>query len=41
MSFLSNILSTLNREHPIYVVGHERADGDAIGSQTALTLHFC
>jgi len=40
MSFLSNILNTLNREHPIYVVAHERADGDAIGSQTALTLHL-
>lgn len=40
MSFLSNILSNLQHEYPIYIVSHERMDGDAIGSQIALTLHL-
>lgn len=40
MSFLSNVLSHLDHEQPIYVVAHERSDGDAVGSQIALTLYL-
>lgn len=38
---LSKVLPTLNDGKPIYVVTHERPDGDAIGSQTALTRYLC
>ena len=38
---LAKILPSLNDGRPIYVVTHERPDGDAIGSQTALTRYLC
>ena len=37
---LAKILPSLNDGRPIYVVTHERPDGDAIGSQTALTRYL-
>lgn len=37
---LAKILPSLNDGQPIYVVTHERPDGDAIGSQTALTRYL-
>ncbi len=37
---LSKVLPSLNNGRPIYVVTHERPDGDAIGSQTALTRYL-
>ena len=38
---LSKVLSSLSDGRPIYIVTHERPDGDAIGSQTALTRYLC
>ena len=38
---LAKILPSLNDGRPIYIVTHERPDGDAIGSQTALTRYLC
>ena len=38
---ISQILPSLNDGKPIYIVTHERPDGDAIGSQTALTRYLC
>ncbi|MBR1844046.1 MAG: DHH family phosphoesterase [Opitutales bacterium] len=37
---LSKVLPSLNDGRPIYIVTHERPDGDAIGSQTALTRYL-
>lgn len=37
---LSRILPSLNDGRPIYVVTHEHPDGDAIGSQAALTRYL-
>lgn len=37
---LSKVLPSLNDGRSIYVVTHERPDGDAIGSQTALTHYL-
>ena len=38
---ISQVLPSLNDGKPIYIVTHERPDGDAIGSQTALTRYLC
>ena len=40
MSFLKEILRGLDRSARIYIVVHEHPDGDAVGSQTALTLYL-
>ena len=37
---LSRVLPSLNDGRPIYIITHERPDGDAIGSQTALTRYL-
>jgi phosphoesterase RecJ-like protein len=37
---ISQVLPSLNDGKPIYIVTHERPDGDAIGSQTALTRYL-
>lgn len=37
---LSKVLPSLNDGQPIYIITHERPDGDAIGSQTALTRYL-
>lgn len=37
---LLKVLPLLNDGQPIYVVTHERPDGDAVGSQTALTRYL-
>lgn len=40
MDFLSKVFSQTGDHVPIYIVVHERPDGDAIGSQIALTLYL-
>ena len=40
MGFLRDILKNLNHDSVIHVVTHEHPDGDAIGSQVALTLYL-
>ena len=40
MGFLRDILKDLSYDAVIYVVTHEHPDGDAIGSQVALTLYL-
>ena len=40
MDFLSKVFSQTDNHAPIYIVSHERPDGDAIGSQIALTLYL-
>ena len=40
MGFLRDILKNLSCDALIYVVTHEHPDGDAIGSQVALTLYL-
>ena len=37
---LAQVLPSLNDGKPIYIVTHERPDGDAVGSQTALTRYL-
>ena len=40
MDFLSKVFSQIDNRTPIYIVVHERPDGDAMGSQIALTLYL-
>lgn len=40
MTFLGQALKQLQKARPIYIVGHERPDGDAMGSQIALTRYL-
>lgn len=40
MTFLSQLRQQFTDKKPIYIVTHERADGDGIGSQIALTLYL-
>ena len=40
MDFLSHVFKQTSNNFPIYIVVHERPDGDAIGSQIALTLYL-
>lgn len=40
MGFLKEILKDLSQDVSIYIVVHEHPDGDAIGSQVALTLYL-
>lgn len=40
MAFLSQSLKICDKHLPIYIVGHERPDGDAIGSQIALAVYL-
>ncbi|MBP5191477.1 MAG: bifunctional oligoribonuclease/PAP phosphatase NrnA [Opitutales bacterium] len=40
MLALSSILALWKDSQPIYIVTHERPDGDAVGSQVALTLYL-
>ena len=40
MGFLKDIVKDLTRDVIIYIVVHEHPDGDAIGSQAALTLYL-
>ena len=40
MGFLKDILKDLGSDAVIYIVTHEHPDGDAIGSQVALTLYL-
>lgn len=40
MDFLSQVFSQTDNHVPIYIVSHERPDGDAMGSQIALTLYL-
>lgn len=40
MGFLKEILKDLSQDVSIYIVVHEHPDGDAIGSQIALTLYL-
>ncbi len=40
MDFLSHVFKQTSNNFPIYIVAHERPDGDAIGSQIALTLYL-
>ena len=40
MDFLSQVFSQVDDHIPVYIVAHERPDGDAIGSQIALTLYL-
>ena len=40
MGFLRDIQKDINRDASIYMVVHEHPDGDAVGSQVALTLYL-
>lgn len=40
MPFFKKILESYDKNLPIYIVGHERPDGDSTGSQIALTLYL-